>query len=63
MLDLIRDSLWIEFVDIYYNDLAFSDFFADYAVNGKAGTYASTYEKNSKQWTKKLEALYSAAEG
>ncbi|MBQ7719723.1 MAG: hypothetical protein IJT56_03980 [Clostridia bacterium] len=63
VLDLIRDSLWIEFVDIYYNDLAFSDFFADYAVNGKTGTYASTYEKNSKQWTKKLEALYSAAEG
>lgn len=63
VLDLIRDSLWIEFVDIYYNDLAFSDYFADYAVNGKSGTYASSYEKQSKQWSKKLEKLYATAEG
>ncbi len=60
VLDLIKDSLWLEFVDMYYNDLGFSDFFASYVLNSTAGTYASQFKGNQKVWAKKLEGLYKA---
>ena len=60
VLDLVRDSLWLEFVDMYYNDLGFSDFFAGYVLGATAGTYMSQYKGNEKVWKKKLEGLYKA---
>jgi hypothetical protein len=63
VLDLIRSSLWLEFVDLYYNDLAFSDYFAGYVESSSGGTFASSYEKNRKSWESKIEKLYESFEG
>ena len=60
VLDLIKDSLYLEFVDLYYNDLGFSDFFAGYVMSGTEGTYMSQFQANQKVWAKKLESLYKA---
>lgn len=59
VLDLIKSSLYLEFADLYYTDLGgMSDFFAGYVMDSKAGTFASSWEKNSKAWSAKLEKLY-----
>ncbi|NLB16177.1 MAG: extracellular solute-binding protein [Clostridiales bacterium] len=63
VLDLIRSSLWLEFVDLYYNDLAFSDYFAGYVESSSGDTFASSYEKNRKTWESKIENLYKSFEG
>ena len=60
VLDLVKDSLWLEFVDMYYSDLGFSDFFAGYVLSGTEGTYASQFKSNQKIWEKKIEKLYDA---
>ena len=60
VLDLVKDSLWLEFVDMYYSDLGFSDFFAGYVLSGTEGTYASQFKSNQKVWEKKIEKLYDA---
>ncbi len=60
VLDLIKSSLYLEFVDMYYADLGFSDFFASYVMNNSAGTYASSFESNRTVWETKLEKLYEA---
>lgn len=61
VLDLIKSSLYLEFVDLYYTDLGgMSDFFAGYVMDSKAGTFASSWEKNSNTWSVKLEKLYEA---
>lgn len=60
VLDLIKSSLYLEFVDMYYADLGFSDFFASYVMNNSAGTYASSFESNRIVWETKLEKLYEA---
>ena len=62
VLDLIKDSLYLEFVDLYYNDLGFSDFFAGYVMTAAEGTYMSQFQSNQKVWAKKLETLYKAYE-
>ncbi len=60
VLDLIKNSLYLEFVDMYYADLGFSDFFASYVMGSSAGTYASSFEANRKSWEAKLTQLYDA---
>lgn len=60
VLDLIKDSLYLEFVDMYYSDLGFSDFFVNYVLYNTPGTFASTYEKNRTAWETKLNKLYEA---
>ena len=60
VLDLIKSSLYLEFVDMYYADLGFSDFFASYVMNNSAGTYASSFESNRTVWETKLDKLYEA---
>ena len=63
VLDLVKDSLYLEFVDMYYADLGWSDFFASYVMGGTAGTYMSQYKSQEKVWSKKLDKLYEAYEG
>ena len=63
MLDLVKDSLFLEFVDMYYADLGWSDFFASYVMGSTAGTYMSQYKGQEKVWAKKLDKLYEAYEG
>ena len=63
VLDLVKDSLYLEFVDMYYADLGWSDFFAGYVMSGTAGTYMSQYKSQEKVWSKKLDKLYEAYEG
>ncbi|MBQ3178975.1 MAG: hypothetical protein IJB52_14230 [Clostridia bacterium] len=58
VLDLIKDSLYLEFVDMYYSDLGFSDFFSGYVAGSSSGTYISSVESNRKAWETKLTALY-----
>ncbi len=58
VLDLIKNSLYLEFADLYYTDLGMSDFFAGYVIDNNGGTFASTWEKQSTTWTTKLEKLY-----
>lgn len=60
VLDLIKSSLYLEFVDMYYADLGFSDFFSSYVMNSPAGTYASSFEANRSAWEAKLTQLYEA---
>ena len=60
VLDLIKDSLYLEFVDMYYSDLGFSDFFSGYVMGSPAGTFASSYEKNRNAWESKITKLYEA---
>lgn len=60
VLDLIKSSLYLEFVDMYYADLGFSDFFAGYVMGSSSGTYASSFEANRKSWEAKLTQLYEA---
>ena len=60
VLDLIKDSLYLEFVDMYYSDLGFSDFFAGYVMGSPSGTFASSYEKNRNSWETKIAKLYEA---
>jgi len=62
VLDLIRDSRYLEFVDMYTGDLGFSDFFAGYLVDRNDGTFVSSYTANSKSWSAKLENLYKSNE-
>lgn len=63
VLDLVKDSLFLEFVDMYYADLGWSDFFAGYVMGGTAGTYMSQYKGQEKVWSKKLDKLYEAFGG
>lgn len=63
VLDLVKDSLYLEFVDMYYADLGWSDFFASYVMGGTAGTYMSQYKSQEKVWSKKLDKLYEAFGG
>jgi len=63
VLDLVKDSLYLEFVDMYYNDLGFSDSFAAYVSGAAEGTYMSQFQSNKKVWEKKIEKLYEAYEG
>ncbi len=63
VLDLIKSSLYLEFVDMYYADLGFSDFFSGYVMNNAAGTYASSFESNRTAWEAKLTKLYEAYNG
>ncbi|MBQ5354976.1 MAG: hypothetical protein IIU08_03805, partial [Clostridia bacterium] len=63
VLDLVKDSLYLEFVDMYYNDLGFSDSFAAYVSGAAEGTYMSQFQSNKKVWEKKIDKLYEAYEG
>lgn len=58
VLDLIKNSLYLEFVDIYYSQLGFSDAFAIYVLNNNAGTYVSNIESNRTAWNNSLAQLY-----
>lgn len=60
VLDLIKDSLYLEFTDMYYNDLGFSDFFAYHVIAEPEGTFVSKYTANMKAWSAKIEKLYEA---
>ena len=60
VLDLVKESLYLEFVDMYTADLGWSDSFSSYIMNNTAGTYMSMFQANQKVWAKKLESLYKA---
>lgn len=61
MLDVIRDSLYLEFADLYYSDLdAFSDFFAGYVLGSTRGTYISSFESRRTSVQAKIDKFYDA---
>lgn len=58
VIDLIKNSLYLEFLDMYYSEMdGFSDFFSGYTWS-KAGTFVSEYNKKAPSVNKKLEQLY-----
>ena len=59
MLDIIKDSLYLEFVDLYYNDVkTFSDFFANYVLGSGYGTFMSTFKSREPSIVECLKNLY-----
>lgn len=62
VLDLIRESRYLEFVDMYTAELGFSDHFARYLRGAVEGTFVSSYAANSEAWSAKLENLYKSNE-
>ena len=58
VLDLIKDSLYLEFTDIYYSDRGTSDFFPGYVLFETEGTFVSSYTAKYSSWSEKLDKLY-----
>ena len=60
VLDLIKNSLYLEFTDIYFTDLNSSVFFASNVIYEPEGTFVSSYMSKIGTWSANLDKLYEA---